>query len=960
MDASAPNVLNPQQASALLAGGPFAAALAEGAALVIATGHPARIAFATPVGLAMFGAPDLAALEAAVVGAQSPGARRLRQLAQSLAIGGAPRMEQLRFFAGRSPLLLGLLCARVAGPNGSSFLVAAAPPSAPVEAPRSGFEVEGESLADDTAASSLAPPPLDGPVRFLWNLSPEGRFGPADPVLAARLEWNAPLAGKSAEALCARLGIDRGGAFIQALDARRTFSALRLDWPEPGLARARVALMSGAPQFDRERKFAGFRGFGVFTGESAPIDARPSRSSAPAAQSEEPPPPPIETTEMEALGSSRPSIPAVVETAVAPSTSPSEPSPVVTPSAEETGIAPATPSKVGREGGAEIFVLRPTASIPTGGLNVVPLRPAAASASTPPPSAPEAPGGGEEDIVELSSQERDAFREIARALGARMRAPRTDEGAAESEDPPVEPVASALDAAEIAPRPAEPIGGGSPASSHQAEETANRDVASLVDILPICALVLRGGEVTFLNRTLLDLVGFADIGEFRAAGGLELIFRNRDPAMLAPAGESAEIPMMAAGGELIVVDALTSPISWGGAPATLVALRRSREAENQSRRRALEDEAQLSSARARNFATALNSAADGMVRLDAAGRILAMSARAKSLFGYDQEEAAGKNFTALLAPSSHAAAIALFEAAREGGSANGAEVVARAAGGAPIFVRLYFGRLAASPEPEYCVVIRDLSEMKAAEREGREAREKAETASALKTDFLARVSHEIRTPLQAILGFAEVIMEERFGPIGNDRYKDYVKDIHVSGQHVMSLANDLLDLAKIEAGRMEFAFSPVDANRIIRECVALMQPQAARERIIMRLSLFDKLPNVMADERALRQIMLNLMSNAVKFNEPGGQVIVSTALDESGHPVIRVRDTGLGMNETELSVALEPFRQIPGGRRDDGTGLGLPLTKALVEANHADFSIKSRKEHGTLVEVAFPSIRAAQ
>ena len=393
----------------------------------------------------MFGAPDLAALEAAVVGAQSPGARRLRQLAQSLAIGAAPRMEQLRFFAGRSPILLGLLCARVAGPNGSSFLVAATSRSAPVEAPRSGFEVEEDSIADDPVAPSFTPPPLDGPVRFLWNLNSEGRFGPADPALAARLGPNAPLAGELAEALCARLGIDPAGAFIQALVARRTFSALRLDWPEPGLARARVALMSGAPQFDRERKFAGFRGFGVFTGESAPIDARASRSSAPAMQSEEPPPPPIESTEMEALGSSRPPIPAVVETAVAPSTSRSEPSPVVTPPAEETGIAPATPSKVGREGGAEIFVLRPTASIPTGGLNVVPLRPAAASAPTPPPSAPEAWRGGEEDTVELSSQERDAFREIARALGARMRAPRADEGASELEHPPVEPIASAQD-----------------------------------------------------------------------------------------------------------------------------------------------------------------------------------------------------------------------------------------------------------------------------------------------------------------------------------------------------------------------------------------------------------------------------------------------------------------------------------------------------------------------------------
>ena len=117
----------------------------------------------------------------------------------------------------------------------------------------------------------------------------------------------------------------------------------------------------------------------------------------------------------------------------------------------------------------------------------------------------------------------------------------------------------------------------------------------------------------------------------------------------------------------------------------------------------------------------------------------------------------------------------------------------------------------------------------------------------------------------------------------------------------------------------------------------------------------------MADERSLRQIMLNLMSNAVKFNEPGGQVIVSTAVDEAGQALIRVRDTGVGMNESELGVALEPFRRVGGGaRRDDGTGLGLPLTKALVEANHADFSIKSRKEHGTLVEVAFPSVRAAQ
>ena len=177
-------------------------------------------------------------------------------------------------------------------------------------------------------------------------------------------------------------------------------------------------------------------------------------------------------------------------------------------------------------------------------------------------------------------------------------------------------------------------------------------------------------------------------------------------------------------------------------------------------------------------------------------------------------------------------------------------------------------------------------------------------------------------------------MEERFGPIGNERYKDYSRTFTPPAEHVMSLANDLLDLSKIEAGKMELEFAPVDANRVIRECVSLMQPQAAQERIIMRLSLFDKLPNVMADERSLRQILLNLMSNAVKFNEPGGQVIVSTALDEAGHAVIRVRDTGVGMNESEIAAALEPFRQVGGAaasrrRRprpaaDQGPGRGQP------------------------------------
>src|SRR5208282_766966 len=223
-------------------------------------------------------------------------------------------------------------------------------------------------------------------------------------------------------------------------------------------------------------------------------------------------------------------------------------------------------------------------------------------------------------------------------------------------------------------------------------------------------------------------------------------------------------------------------------------------------------------------------------------------------------------------------------------------VVGRGRDGGALTLALILARIGSPEAFSYCALVRDLSREREAEGRLMAARDAALAASAAKTDFLAQVSHEIRTPLHAILGFAEVMMEERFGPIGNDRYKDYVSDIHASAKHVMSLANDLLDLSKIEAGKLELEFAPVDANRVIRECISLMQPQAAQERIIMRLSLHDKLPNVMADERSLRQILLNLMSNAVKFNEPGGQVIVSTALDEAGLAVIRVRDTGVGMN----------------------------------------------------------------
>jgi len=262
--------------------------------------------------------------------------------------------------------------------------------------------------------------------------------------------------------------------------------------------------------------------------------------------------------------------------------------------------------------------------------------------------------------------------------------------------------------------------------------------------------------------------------------------------------------------------------------------------------------------------------------------------------------------------------------------------------------------------------IRDLKAhvetFKKTEAEMRAATREAQRAAAAKAEFVAKISHEVRTPLNAITGFAEVIMGERFGPIGNERYREYMKDIYAAGLHVVSVLNDLLDLSKVETGMLDMSFANVSLNELTQQCVGIMQPQASRARIIIRTSLTPGLPQVVADERSLRQIVLNLLSNSIKFTGPGGQVIVSTAFADGGEAVLRVRDTGVGMSEKDVEAALEPFRQTAtsGSWGSGGTGLGLPLTKALAEANRAHFSIKSAPNAGTLIEVAFPPTRIAR
>ncbi|WP_051231420.1 ATP-binding protein [Kaistia adipata] len=357
----------------------------------------------------------------------------------------------------------------------------------------------------------------------------------------------------------------------------------------------------------------------------------------------------------------------------------------------------------------------------------------------------------------------------------------------------------------------------------------------------------------------------------------------------------------------------------------------------------------------------LDTATDGVAVVDGEGRIVRINRSAEALFGVETRDVAGLPFTHLLAEESRKSALDYLEGLAQNGVASllndGREVIGRVPQGGLIPLFMTMGRLGETGK--FCAVLRDITQWKNAEEELINARRAAETASMQKSDFLAKVSHEIRTPLNAIIGFSEVMMEERFGPIGTERYKQYLRDIHVSGAHLMSLLNDLLDLSKIEAGKMELNFEAVALNDIVMECVALMQPQANRERIIIRTSLSSQVPGIVADPRSIRQIVLNLVSNAIKFTLAGGQVIVSTALEERGEVTLRIRDTGIGMSEKDVETALMPFRQVATSskHRSDGTGLGLPLTKALVEANRASFLIDSAVGQGTLIRVTFPSTR---
>ncbi|TGQ33333.1 PAS domain S-box protein [Mesorhizobium sp. M00.F.Ca.ET.216.01.1.1] len=874
--------------------------------------------------------------------------------------------------------------------------------------------------ADRTAARAIDR--LAPPLRFVWRTDAEGKFSALSPEFAEIVgKPAADVIGRRFKDVATTFGLDASGEIAGLLERRDTWSGRSVLWPVAGTDLRIPVDLAALPVYDRSRAFEGFRGFGVARSGDAvgdpeavglalvPNGERPAGPAALETAAETPKAADPFKGEVPALtivpkqerrfadkvirlaehrqpandkGLStleRSAFREIGERLKKDSISPEQP-------AGEKQTEAAAEAKEQAEAAAK------TAEPPLG-------EAAPADTGEPPATAPESETGAaeppesdaedEKDVARLdgeqpdeAAQERPADQATVSGVSGSLLdyADRKDEPtpvADSGDEAPASEPGEATTQDEVEPAGAAPTGlrlkvppfkleGIVPSAFSTGDETKAPDT-SILGKLPVPLLIHSGDELYYANEEFLGLTGYDTLDDLSDAGGLGALFADPYSDDGASDGPDRALRLKTRDGQEFPIEAILRSVPWRGGKALMLVVRRSGEDEvptatlhGSADEPTQPDISELKS-RIAEMRTIIDTATDGVVLIGRDGAIRSISRPAEALFGFDSDEVAGKPFASLFAIESQRAARDYLNGLSEPGVASvlndGREVIGRESQGRFIPLFMTIGRL--PNDSGFCAVVRDITQWKRAEEDLTQARAVAERASSQKTDFLARISHEIRTPLNAIIGFSELMVDEKFGPVANDRYRDYLRDINRSGNHVLDLVNDLLDISKIEAGQQEMAYEAVSLNDTLAETVAMMQPQANRERVIIRSSFASRLPEVVADLRSVRQIALNILSNAIRYTQAGGQVIVSTAYETSGDVVMRVRDTGIGMSQAEIEQALKPFKQINALKRGrgDGTGLGLPLTKAMVEANRARFTINSTPGEGTLVEIAFPSTR---
>ena len=356
-------------------------------------------------------------------------------------------------------------------------------------------------------------------------------------------------------------------------------------------------------------------------------------------------------------------------------------------------------------------------------------------------------------------------------------------------------------------------------------------------------------------------------------------------------------------------------------------------------------------------------ATDMITRHDEKGRVIFASLAAQQLFGEPAQKIAGDGLfervhvadrpaylTALSRSFANNEPIAVEFRVRRAGSAEAARYVW-------VEMRCRPLRAEGAPldRPGIVAVTRDISDRKAQEAEILRTRDEAESASRAKTQFLANMSHELRTPLNAVIGFSEILNRELFGSLGEARYRDYARLIHESGEHLLNVVNDILDMSKIEAGKFKIVKEPFDVAPLVKSCCDLMRHTAEQRSLSLIMDVAPGIPELPADKRACKQMLLNVISNAIKFTDPGGWVRVSAVLADGNIEFI-VADNGIGIAEQDLPKLGNPFVQANNSydRSYDGAGLGLSVVKGLARLHGGRLELASKLGEGTIATIVLP------
>jgi PAS domain S-box-containing protein len=793
---------------------------------------------------------------------------------------------------------------------------------------------DAEKMQERPTQEVTTPAPRRHPLRFTWQMDSEGRFSLGSDEFTNLIGTRTAAGfGRRWREIAQAFGLDPAGHVEDAFATRETWSGITLYWPVDGGGRLPVEL-SGVAVFDHDRAFTGYRGFGVCRDLDSLDHLAELRRLEPF----------DEADEAEELEHDSKPLPLAADIVRAESEHAVAAHPPMDADEMPSEI-PGPLASIADEDSPSADLDEPVETPP----NVVPFRPV-----------------GEGKSLALSPGENHAFIELARQLSARLDryTPVASEAVVTNEvtEPPIEPPASEPPREQAASpewlAPPEP----------PARGEMRRD-RTLLDLLPTGVLIYRLDRLLYANTAFLQRIGHDSLHALEQAGGLDALYVEAGVSQASSTSEAGTPVTIAASQDSPATEGRLFTIEWDGESA-LALMFTPTQGVLPAESVATEPPAPpplpepvtappptaVGHANAEDLAAILDTTAEGIVMFDATGQIHACNRSAEALFGYDGEDFLRQNLVELFAPESQRTVAEYLESVKGAGVASllehGRDVLGRVARGGIIPLSATIGRT--RPEgPNFFAVFRDLPQNKS-ESELQQAKRLDERAATAKADMLARISHEVRTPLNAIIGFTEVMIAERFGALGNERYVEYMKDIRASGEHVIAIINDLTELSRIETGKLDLAFTNQNLNEMVESCVTVMQPKANRERIIIRTSLAQALPPVVADGRVLRQITMNLIGNSIHLANPAGQVIVSTALSDFGEVVLRVRDTGPGLNDNEVAAALEPFRTPPPtDKASEASGVSLSLTKALVEANRAQFNLKSAANSGTLVEVVF-------